>query len=434
VTPLVEFGGGTVADCLAALDAAAPGLVGAPLAGLALCLDDLATRPVPPALRCGLEAAALDALGRARGCSIAALFADSPRRRVAVNGTIGGLPAEAAADEARRLVAQGFGTIKLKVGMAGSVAEEAARVAMVREAMDAEWESRATAVRRAPVDGAAGSIRAAAAATTSHVAVERTSDGATGTTSAGAALEARDATAAGANDAATERTRCAAATARDATVRMASARATEPTREASGVAALKSATSRPQLRLDANEAWSVADAQRALEALAGCDVELVEQPIAAEIVGGLARVRRASPIPIAADESVVGLEAARRLIDAGAVDYVVVKPTVVGGITAGRAIADLARPAGVGVIVTTAFEAGLGIAAALHLAATLPENAPACGLATADALASTLVRGLPPVEGGEIALPDAAGLGVAVDEEALQRHSSPRGRGWAEPR
>jgi o-succinylbenzoate synthase len=317
-SPLAEFDGATLADCLAALGAAAPGIVGAPLASLALCLDGLAGRPVPAALRCALDTAALDALGRARGRPVAQLLADRPRANVAVNATIGGVRAEAAVEAARVLVDRGFGTIKLKVGVAGSIGEEIARVAAV------------------------------------HAAI--------------------------------------------------------------GPAA--------RLRLDANGSWSLDRARRALDAFADLAIELVEQPTSAADTGALAELRRTSPIPIAADEAVAGLEAARRLVDAGAADYLVVKPTMVGGLTVGRAIADLALPAGVGVIVTSAFEAGVGVAAALHLAATLPAEGPACGLATADALAATLVRRLPTVDRGAMTVPTAPGLGVEVNDAELAAYSS----------
>jgi L-alanine-DL-glutamate epimerase-like enolase superfamily enzyme len=94
---------------------------------------------------------------------------------------------------------------------------------------------------------------------------------------------------------------------------------------------------------------------------------------------------------------------------------------VVGGLGAARRIVDMALAAGMSVVVTTTIDAGIGTAAALHLAATLPEPAPACGLATGHLLAADLIA--PPLvaRGGRMDLPAGAGLGVRLDDRALAR-------------
>jgi L-alanine-DL-glutamate epimerase-like enolase superfamily enzyme len=76
------------------------------------------------------------------------------------------------------------------------------------------------------------------------------------------------------------------------------------------------------------------------------------------------------------------------------------------------------------VIVTTMIDTGIGAAAALHLAATLPRPIPACGLATGPLLATDLLVGPLLMSDGEMNLPAGPGLGVALDEARLARYAT----------
>ena len=97
------------------------------------------------------------------------------------------------------------------------------------------------------------------------------------------------------------------------------------------------------LRLDANGAWPAERAVRLLRWMARYEIELVEQPVPAGDLEGLAAVRRHVPIPVAADEAVTGPEAARRLLELEAVDALVLKVPVAGGIAPAREIAERDR-------------------------------------------------------------------------------------------
>ncbi len=191
--------------------------------------------------------------------------------------------------------------------------------------------------------------------------------------------------------------------------------------EVERVAAVRAAVGpEVRLRLDANGAWTAERAIRLLQRLASEEIELVEQPVPADDLEGLARVRRRAPVPVAADEAVTGPEAARRILKLEAADALVLKPPVTGGIALAREIAELAAERGCAVIVTSAFEAGVGLAAALHLAASLPGPLPACGLATAGVLATTLVDEPLLPSRGDLHLPVRPGLGVTLDMAALE--------------
>ncbi len=182
--------------------------------------------------------------------------------------------------------------------------------------------------------------------------------------------------------------------------------------EARVAAARRGAGRAPRLGVDANGAWSAAAALARIEALAPHGLDHVEQPVPARDLPGLAFVRARSPVPIAADESVLRLADARAVLDARAADRLVLKPAALGGVAAASHVAGLAREAGVAVAVTSFLDGGVGLHAALHFAASLPDPLPPCGLATGDLLLGDPVPPPRPREGA-LVVPDAPGLGGA---------------------
>ena len=186
-----------------------------------------------------------------------------------------------------------------------------------------------------------------------------------------------------------------------------------------------------RLRLDVNGAWDLATAEDRLLAVAQFDLEYVEQPMAAHDVDGLAELRRRVKVPIAADEAADSIRAVRALLAADAVDVLVVKPARVGGPAAVAEIAERAAERGVPVVISTLFETGVGIAAALAMAALLPVFAsarwagpPDHGLATAGLLEHDLLRESLIVEAGRMHAPyglASGGLGIDLDVRALDR-------------
>ncbi|MGH3411998.1 MAG: o-succinylbenzoate synthase [Marmoricola sp.] len=151
------------------------------------------------------------------------------------------------------------------------------------------------------------------------------------------------------------------------------------------------------VRVDANGAWSVDEAVsriRLLDRAAG-GLEYVEQPCPG--VEELAAVRRRVDVPIAADESIRRAEDPYRVRDLEAADVAVLKVQPLGGV---RACLRIAADIGLPVVVSSAVETSVGIAAGVALAAALPELQHACGLATVQLLADDVVREpLLPVDG-----------------------------------
>ena len=133
-----------------------------------------------------------------------------------------------------------------------------------------------------------------------------------------------------------------------------------------------------RLRIDANRAWSEAEAIQALRSLDDIRLEYCEEPVSDP--GAMTRVKEAVPVPIAADESVVDLASTQRLVESDALDVLVLKPMAVGGLSPARAIAAMAREHGVDVVVTGMLETPVGRHGALHLAASLGPSLYAHGL------------------------------------------------------
>ncbi len=177
------------------------------------------------------------------------------------------------------------------------------------------------------------------------------------------------------------------------------------------------------LRLDANEAWNLEEAIAILSQCVPYNIQYVEQPLKAHDLAGMHTLRRSVPIPIAVDEALHSLESAQLVLDNEAADVLVIKPQLAGGLRAGRQIIQAAAERGVRSVITSAIETGIGVAAALHLAAASPAVTLECGLATLHLLVDDLVMNDLPVRDGFLAVPTDPGLGVALDREALDRFS-----------
>ena len=178
-----------------------------------------------------------------------------------------------------------------------------------------------------------------------------------------------------------------------------------------------------RIRVDANGGWLVDEAVAAIRALdrAAGGLEYVEQPCAT--VEELAAVRRAVDVPVAADESIRRAADPYRVRDLEAADIAVLKVQPLGGV---RACLRIAEDIGLPVVVSSALETSVGIAAGVALAAALPELPYACGLATVQLLTDDVATApLLPVDG---CLPVAA---PQVDADALPPARGRAGAGRA---
>lgn len=166
------------------------------------------------------------------------------------------------------------------------------------------------------------------------------------------------------------------------------------------------------LRLDANGAWTLDQAARFLDGLAGLPVELLEEPLARPTPGALQVLARHSPVALALDES-LGRLPLERVLEERLAAVLVLKPMCQGGLLPCRELARRARDRGLGVVITTSLDGALATTASAHLAASLDgAGAPRHhGLATSTWLARDLA---PPPEtrAGRLGLPPGPGLGL----------------------
>jgi O-succinylbenzoate synthase len=174
-----------------------------------------------------------------------------------------------------------------------------------------------------------------------------------------------------------------------------------------------------RIRVDANGAWDVDRAAQLLPAYdrAAGGLEYAEQPCAT--IEDLAALRRRVHVPIAADESVRRADDPLRVARLEAADVAVLKVQPLGGV---RACLRIAETIGLPVVVSSALETSVGIAAGVALAAALPELPYACGLATAGLLARDVVAEPFVAKAGVLTVrpvgPDPALLADARPDEA----------------
>jgi O-succinylbenzoate synthase len=167
-----------------------------------------------------------------------------------------------------------------------------------------------------------------------------------------------------------------------------------------------------RVRVDANGGWTVEKAERQLRDLSRFGLEYAEQPCAT--LPELAELRRRIDVPLAADESIRRAEDPLKVRAAGAADIVVLKAQPLGGV---RSALEIAEQCGLPVVVSSAVDTSVGLAAGVALAAALPELPYACGLATMSLLAGDVTAD--PLAERNGALPVRPAV---VDEVALAKY------------
>lgn len=163
---------------------------------------------------------------------------------------------------------------------------------------------------------------------------------------------------------------------------------------------LRAIAPRVELRLDANGAFSPSEALHRLDQLARFDIHSIEQPVRQGNLPEMARICRQSPIRIALDEELIGLnddDSRRRMLETVRPDYIILKPTLVGGFSACDEWIALADEVGAGWWATSALESNVGLGAIAQWVASGRPSIPQ-GLGTGQIYSnntppSTILRG-----------------------------------------
>lgn len=180
------------------------------------------------------------------------------------------------------------------------------------------------------------------------------------------------------------------------------------------LAALRNSDANLGLRLDVNGRWSSGEARRNLRALTPLHLEFVEQPVSPSEMGGVLD----SPVPLAADESLRDPEELDRLIARGFRGCIILKPTVLGGLTRCFDMASRAGRVGLSSVITHLFEGPLALAASSELALALDPPPLACGLAPHPALSAFPGMRRPQFEPSRLVPHRRPGLGLPFVEGA----------------
>jgi glucarate dehydratase len=194
-----------------------------------------------------------------------------------------------------------------------------------------------------------------------------------------------------------------------------------PEEEVEALLALHRRFPRSKLRLDPNSVWTAETALGVAQAIAGMNVEYLEDPCYG--LAGMATLRKKSPVPIATNTVVVNFDQVAPALAMGSVDVILMDVHFWGGLHALRRLGTLCEAMQVGLSMHSSGELGIALAAMLHAAAAIPNLT--CG---ADAhyhhLTDDIIQGgLMRYEGGAIRVPTGPGLGVTLDEDRLATYA-----------
>ena len=177
-----------------------------------------------------------------------------------------------------------------------------------------------------------------------------------------------------------------------------------------------------RLRVDGNQGYDRASAMKACKAFETFDLQWIEQPLPDWDFEGLSELARTFSTPIALDESISGLHDVYRAATMGAADVINIKIPKCGGITNSLKIAHAAEAAGLPCFLGGCLETGVGIAVALHFAASCPNLVPEVEIPGSEVFTDDVVTEPFVPNKGKIPLPKGPGIGVEVNEDKLKMY------------
>jgi muconate cycloisomerase len=183
-----------------------------------------------------------------------------------------------------------------------------------------------------------------------------------------------------------------------------------------------------RLRADANAGYDVERAIAVGKLVEPLDLQLLEQPVAADDLAGMARVRASVGIPVMADESITDHASLIAVIRGACADIVKVKVMKQGGLLRCRRMIETAEAAGLRVVIGHGFGLGINTMAEIMVAST--SRCVLDGLECVGPLKTSddVVQRKLDLGTGRLSLPGGPGLGVDLDEEKLARYAYGRER------
>jgi muconate cycloisomerase len=178
-----------------------------------------------------------------------------------------------------------------------------------------------------------------------------------------------------------------------------------------------------QLRIDYNQGLSWEQAMISCRRCAEFQPTYMEQPVKMWDIEGMARIAAAIDVPISADESVFSIHDCLNVIKAGAADIISIKIAKHGGLCRSKKVAAIAEAAGLPCYAGAMWESGLGVAASLQVTCSTPNI-----IYGSDYyipfffMDDDLIKEPLKIEDGYMLVPHGPGLGVEVDEDAVNKY------------
>ena len=177
-----------------------------------------------------------------------------------------------------------------------------------------------------------------------------------------------------------------------------------------------------KLRADANAGYQVEDAIALGKLLEPFDMQLLEQPVHAEDLIGMSRVRQAIGIPVMADESIIDHDSLIQVIKKDAADIVKLKVMKQGGFLNARRMLETASAAGLKVVIGHGFGLGVNTVAEIMFACTSLDVLPGLECVGPLKTVDDIVTQKLDITSGSLALPGGSGLGVVLDDKKMQKY------------
>jgi L-alanine-DL-glutamate epimerase-like enolase superfamily enzyme len=174
-----------------------------------------------------------------------------------------------------------------------------------------------------------------------------------------------------------------------------------------------------ELRLDPNAAWDVIGTIKTMKLLEDCNLQLLEQPVPAWDLKGMAHIRNNIGIPLMADESIWTPQDAVKISEYGAADLLNIKIAKSCGLHLGKKIEYVAESLGLPCIAGTEIEPGFSLIAKLHLAASMKIHPLASEFTELTLLKKNILKYDIEIIDGCVKVPEKPGLGVEINEEVL---------------
>jgi len=178
-----------------------------------------------------------------------------------------------------------------------------------------------------------------------------------------------------------------------------------------------------EIRVDANQAWTLNRALRQLKKLEKYDIQYVEQPLPRWDIKGLRELRKRVSIPIAVCEGNYTIYDTLKIIENKAADIILIDPKRAGGLWAFKKACAIAEAADIMVGNHSGAEVGIATAAKLHLAASTPNFKYAMD-SLYHWLNDDIIKEKLQYDKGTIKLPEKPGIGVTIDEEKLKNYEN----------